>query len=307
MKLKGPAMRSSLLLAFVFAVSSALPAALQAADSKAVSIDFSRPIKPGAEFDCEIMTEHSRKYTLTMAGVDAPAVRTETASAVLCGRMRVSEVNEAGNTLKMEFTPSVLSGKIDGKELSFPELAGKTVCADLSKLPCVFELKDQTAGKLPPQAAALLATAFRQSSKSGLKELMDPGRPVTLGESWTPPFKLLLESLAQRGMKLEASDLEGGVTLKGKDAINGIECWTLEEKIQTKTLQGFDFRLAISIFLPCDPAKGGPVRISRTGAEILAKSMPEDNPLSAGKSIEAVVKDRMEATLLPVAPASTAR
>ncbi len=275
---------------------------LQAGDPKpgAVSIEFSRSLKPGAEFDCEIKTECSRRCSLSMAGVDAPAVKSESSAAFLAGAMRIVEVNEAGNASRVELNLKAFAGRVDGKDFDFRELCGKPIAADLSKRPCSFEFKSQADGKLPPQAAALLGTAFRQSAKSGLKELMDPGRPVAVGESWTPPLKLLLESLRQRGAKFEEKDIDAQVTLKGKESIGGIECWQIEEQIQPKAAQGFDFKLAISILLPCDPSKGGALKISRSGTEIVSKPMPEENPLSAGKSVELITKDRLEATLLPL-------
>jgi len=278
----------------------ALSLALSLPAEEKAPIQFSRPIAPGSQFDCDISASSSRDFSMSMPGVDTPLKKFESSTAILSGRMTVLEVNAAGNSTKMKFQIKSFDGSIDHVRPDLAGFKGRTIIADLNPPVCRFVFEDFPQEMLSKDSVRLLSSIFRPSMNAGMNELLGTSQAVGPGSSWRPPMDLLLEQLRKRGMKFNESDFEGAVSIKGRETFNGVECWRIEESLRSINLAGFDLRLDISLLLPCDPKQGGARKISRAGLEFVAKDMPESNPLSAGKRVEATVKDSMDATILPV-------
>lgn len=268
-------------------------------DAKTV-IQFDRPIAQGSSFDCEIEAAHSKSFSMSMPGVETPLIKGDVALAKLSGRMTVLEVNPSGNPLKIRFQTKSLDGAIDRIKPDLAALQGKAFTADLTPPVCKFAMEDDDQAPMTKEAVKLLSIIFRPSSKSGIGDLMGTKEAVKPGDSWKPPCSLLISMLAQRGLKFNEGNFRGAVTLKGRTSMASIDCWQLEERIETTGTPGFDLRIDISILLPVDPAKGGALKLSRNGQEMVCKTLPEGNPLSAGKTVEAIVKDSMDAVIIPV-------
>ena len=274
-------------------------AAEQAAQAKAI-IQFDRPIAKGSEFDCEINASYSKTFKMSMPGVESPLLKSEAITAMLYGRMSVLEVNETGNPAKIRFQVKSLDGAIDHLRPELGAFQGKAFVADLTPPVCKFSMEGPDQAPMTKEATRLLSAIFRPATKSGMGALLGTNAPVALGDSWRPPCSLLLSMLAQRGLKMKEEDFDGSVTLKGRESFKSIDCWNIEERLDSKNVPGFDFRLNISLLLPVDPAKGGALKISRSGQEMVNKALPEGNPLSAGKTVEASVRDSMDAVVIPL-------
>lgn len=280
------------------ALPSSAPCAF-AAQEKSV-IQFDRPIEKGSEFDCEINSSFSKTFSMSMPGVEAPVGKSDSATAILSGRMTVLEVNEAGNSLKLRFDIKSLDGAIDRVRPDLSAIQGKAVIADLTPPVCKFSLEGADQAPLTKEATKLLSTIFRPASKSNMGAILGTSQAVGPGDSWKPPYELLLSMLAKRGLKVAESDFNGSVVLKGRESFKDVDCWAIEEKIESRNVAGFEFRLSVSLLLPVDPAKGGAMKISRGGSEFINKALPGENPLSAGKTVEASVKDSMDAVVIPL-------
>ena len=263
-------------------------------------IDFNRPLSPGMAFRCDAETKTEMSYLIRVLGEEPQPPKKDSVSAKLAATLLVLSVNNAGNPASIELKIESLSGSINGKSFDFTSLSGASVVADLSSKPCKFSLKPAME-PLDQNAAKILSSVFRPASECGLKDIMDPGRPVAIGESWTPPLALFASILKKtRGLSIPESKIKATATLESKGEDDGIMCWRIRERIESKPIDGLDFRFEIAISLPVDPALGGAIRISRTGIEVVNRPLPADNPVSIAKEIEAVSQDSMSASLVPV-------
>lgn len=286
---------AGLLLAF----AGALCCAQAASPAKSV-IQFERPIAKGAEFDCQIDASFSNAIAMKIPGAEKPVARIETASASLSGRMTVLEVNETGNPIKTRFQTLAFEGSLNNVKIDLSALQGKAFIAELNPPVCKFSLDGEGQAPLGKEAVKLLSIIFRPASKSSMADVLGTKSPVGPGDKWKPPCELLISTLAKRGFKLGEGDFAGEAVLKGRESFKGVDCWAIEERLESKNVPGLELRLNFSVLLPVDPAQGGALKISRNGSELVSKLLPAENPLSAGNSVEAIVKDSLEAVVLPL-------
>ncbi len=298
------ARRTAALFASAFAAALLLAAPAPAQDAPASAgeaIQFDRPIAKGSSFDCEINAASAKTITLSVPGVERPLSRNDSVSVMISGRMDVLATTPAGTPSRIRFTTKNANGSIDGARVDLSELKGKPLLAELKSPRCEFRFESPLDGELSRNSLRALSSVFHPASDGGLAEVMGTDASLSIGSSWRPPLTLLLEQLAKRGIKLSEKDFDALAVLKGRESFRGVDCWRIEERIDTRNTPGIELRLDFSILLPCSPADGGARRIVRSGREFVKKSLPDKNPMSAGHEVQAEVRDSMNATIVPVA------
>ncbi len=162
--------------------------------------------------------------------------------------------------------------------------------------------KNPSGIRLSPEAEIFLGTMFRPAVEEHLSDTLGPSRLLSLGEEWPIRTDSLLNTLKTRRIKAEKENIEGSAVLSARDRFAGIDCWKVNIKMESRGIQGYDFRFEAAVILPVDPSLGGAVRMMRQAKEVIDRHLPNDNPMSAGNVFKLISSDQTDIIMTPLSP-----
>ncbi len=158
--------------------------------------------------------------------------------------------------------------------------------------------------RLSPEAEIFLGTMFRPAVEEHLSDTLGTSCLLSLGEEWPIRTDSLLNTLKTRKIKAEKENIEGSAVLSARDRFAGIDCWKVNIKMESRGIQGYDFRFEAAVILPVDPSLGGAVRMMRQAKEVIDRHLPNDNPMSAGNVFKLISSDQTDIIMTPLSPRS---
>ncbi len=278
---------------------------LGAAESHAAKISFVRPSKAGEIQHAKLALTLSREYLFDLPGTENGVRKQETLTAVFEGRIKVLEVNQAGNPVVCEITPAKCGGLANGRSLDLAVLKDAVIHADMKTFPCRFTLGNGT--KVSRDAQIFLASLFRIQPETSLSDTLGKEADSGTGKVWTPDSAPILDSLRARGFTLAKSDILASARIQGREKFNRLECVRITIEFETKKSIGIDFRLHAKITLPENARDGGVLKMERDGVEVVDRRVSSGEPAAEGTRVRVITKENMLVVLLPAAPGAEAQ
>ncbi len=312
-------MISNLNKKLLFLLLLVFSAVLSAAE-KPVVLDFSSRCTPGMKFFFNARNIRTRNCEMRILGLDRMPCRRDTSETLTAGTLCFLGKN--GDTENYTYRISALQGNINGEQLEFPELSGRTVsvtagAAGQTVLKLIPEstgadetesvlgtgpedpLKPAVLNKLPEKAAFLLRGVFTGQS-SGVANYFGKRREMIRGKHDRLDITPLLYVLQQRGIPADKGNVEAFCELAGSTVFYGLPVHRVNLVAQGRSIPGYDFKFEVSLFLPDQKHAGtGPYRISRKVMEVVNRLMPDDSIMTAGGKFEIVSNDFSDIVIIP--------
>ena len=259
------------------------------------TVNFVRPVRSGARFECRILSVQSVQYELLLPGSEAPVVRTVRAQVEFQGYLTVTRVNAVGNPTHLVLRPDRFYGSVDGKPVNWAFPAGTLIDADLSSAPGRFTVPGKT---LKPELQNLLQILFPPASENTLSDLTGRSRQLPVpGQGWKADLNSFRRELAARKISIAPSALIGTVVYFGPETIGRLSCFRFGLQIETAGLSDYDCRLKYTFWLA---PSGPPVRLVRDATEVIFRILRSGQPFASGAQVRQINKDHTERTLVPV-------